>query len=442
MKRVNYLIFMLFCYTFFISNVLAASSSVWSSVSTTVIGNNVTVTTSVSSNKTIFFIEGSLVCTGAGVNKTQSLVFDNNSNNVYSKAFYLTVKPTTIGKVTCTTKNLKVLDAAKDGWQSIANKSISFNVRAKSTNNNLSSLSIDGYSLDKDFNQDILDYSVTVKEGTEQIKVSAKALDGNAKVSGTGSISVSEGINDIKINVTAENGSVKVYNIKVTVLEFEPIKVSVSGNEYTVVRKRKSLPEVSEYFTESTVTIGEEIIDSYYYDKLDYNIIGLKDSNGLVKYFIYDGNDYIYYNEQVFNGVSLRILDKELSDGYIKKKFTYNDNEIFGYQEVKLDIIKNTYALSDNEIEGNNFYLFYAINLDTLKEELYQYDLTENTVQRYNTLILDMYKERSDKYYTYLIYSILALGGTIILFSIILIISGKKKKAGKKKIKFEEGDFF
>ena len=439
MKRVSYLIFMLFCLLFFISDVMAASASLWASSSTSVVGNSVKVTTSISSSKTIFFIEGTLSCSGAGVSKSISLAFDNNSNNVYSKAFSLTVTPTSTGKVTCTTKNVRVLDAAKDGWQSISNKSMSFSVRAKSTNNNLSSLTIDGYKLDKDFSQDVLEYSATVKEGTEKIKVNAKAVDGNAKVSGVGTINVSEGLNDLNVVVTAEDGSKKTYKLKVTVLEFEPIKVNVMGEEYTVVRKRKSLPKVSEYFAESTVSIGEEVIDSYYYEALDYNIVGLKDKDGVIKYFIYDGTDYTYYNEQVFNGVSLRILDKSLNEGYVKKNFTYNDSEIVGYQEVKLDIIKNTYALTDNEIEGNNFYLFYAINLDTLKEELYQYDLTEGTVQRYNTLILDMYKEISNKYYLCLLCSFLALGISIILLFIVIIA---KKKKNKKVIKFEEGDLF
>ena len=101
--------------------------------------------------------------------------------------------------------------------------------------------------------------------------------------------------------------------------------------------------------------------------------------------------------------------------------------------EFKLDIIKNTYALDDNEVAGNNFYLFYAINMETGKEELYQYDSVEKTVQRYNTLILDMYKERSDKYYLYLLCSILALGVTIVTFSTIFICGSRKRK--KLKIK-------
>ena len=71
--------------------------------------------------------------------------------------------------------------------------------------------------------------------------------------------------------------------------------------------------------------------------------------------------------------------------------------------------------------------------METGKEELYQYDSVEKTVQRYNTLILDMYKERSDKYYLYLLCSILALGVTIVTFSTIFICGSRKRK--KLKIK-------
>ena len=153
--------------------------------------------------------------------------------------------------------------------------------------------------------------------------------------------------------------------------------------------------------------------------------------------YIYENDKYTLYNEQVFNGTTLRILDKKLPEGYIKKSFTYNESDIDGYQEVKLDIIKNTYALTDNEIEGNNFYLFYAVNLDTKKEELYQYDALENTVQRYNTLILDMHKDISNKYYFALIISILLLGITIILSTVILVLKGKKSNELKM---LEKGD--
>ena len=71
--------------------------------------------------------------------------------------------------------------------------------------------------------------------------------------------------------------------------------------------------------------------------------------------------------------------------------------------------------------------------MESGKEELYQYDAVEKTVQRYNTLILDMYKERSDQYYLYLLYSVLVLGVSIITFSILIIRSSIKIKRLKKK---------
>ena len=195
-----------------------------------------------------------------------------------------------------------------------------------------------------------------------------------------------------------------------------------------MVRKNKDLPQISDYFEKKEVTIGDSVVDGYYNENLDYTVVGLKDKFGKIKLYIYDNGKYILYNEQVFNGIVLRVLDKEMPMGYKKTNFSYNDIKIDSYQEVKLDIIKNTYALDNNEISGNNFYLFYAINMETGKEELYQYDSVEKTVQRYNTLILDMYKEQSDRYYLYLLCSILVLGVTIVTFSTIIICGKRRRK--------------
>ena len=77
-----------------------------------------------SSKKPIFFTEGTIKCSGAGVNVSQSLSFDNTSNDVYSKSFSVKVKPTTTGTVTCTTTSTKVIDATSDNWQNIDKKTI------------------------------------------------------------------------------------------------------------------------------------------------------------------------------------------------------------------------------------------------------------------------------------------------------------------------------
>ena len=138
------------------------------------------------------------------------------------------------------------------------------------------------------------------------------------------------------------------------------------------------------------------------------------------------------YKEYSFNGTILQVLNKALKKGYKKTNFIYDNDKITSYQEVKLDIIKNTYALDNNDITGNQFYLFYAKNIETGKTSLYQYDALEKTVQRYNLEVLDMYKNNSNTYYKYLIACgiiIVALIGTIIT---ILVINKKKNKPSKK----------
>lgn len=443
MKRIyKYLFVSLFSFVVLINNVNAAGYS------TSVTSNSVTVGGSVTLN-----ISGSDIAGKFSISTSNSSVvgissssvwIDNNTQSITLKAnkvgtATITIVPTDVSSYSGTTitGNKTITITVKEKQTSSSSSGSSTTTKVKSSNSYLSSLTVDGYELDSSFDKETLEYSVTVKEGTEKIKINAQLADSSASVTGVGEVAVSEGINAFLIVVTAENGSKRTYKLNVTVKEYEPIKVEIDNEEYTVVRKRKDLPTISEYFIEKEVTLGEDVVDGYYNETLKYEVVGLKDSQGKIRYYIYDNGNYSLYNEQIFNGKVLRIIDKEVDGGYKKTSFTYNDDKIVSYQEVKLDILKNTYALDDNEIEGNNFYLFYAINLETGKEELYQYDSIEKTVQRYNTLILDMYKEQSDKYYLYLLCSILVLGVVIVTFSTIIICGNKrrKKKNLKKKSK-------
>ena len=441
-RKITYLILFIFCFTYGMINCFASSASISSNNKTITKGNSVKVTVTVRTDYPMVSIEGTLKCSGA-VNTSHDLNYDDSSNSIKTKIYSYTLKPTSSGTITCNLQGARVTHLGSSNWETLATSSLKITVndppvvvtKPKSSNSYLSSLTVDGYNLDNPFDKENLEHSVTVKEGTEKIKVNAQLADSEAKVTGTGELPVTEGLNTFDIVVTAENGSKRTYVLKVTVKEYKPINVTVNKEEFTVVRKRKNLPEISEYFTEKEITIGENIIEGYYNEKLDYEIIGLKNSTGDIAYYIYKDGHYTLYNEQVFNGKTLRILDKEIAGGYKKTNFSYNNTNITSYQEVKLDILKNTYALDNNDISGNNFYLFYAINMDTGKEELYQYDSIEKTVQRYNTLILDMYKEQSNKYYLYLLCSILVLGITIITFSIAIIHSNKKRKKINKKKK-------
>ena len=438
-KKINYVLLIVFGFCVGMIPCFASSASISSNNKTITKGNSVKVSVTIKTDYPMVSVEGYLKCSGAAT-ASYDLNYDDSSNSLKSKTYSWTLKPTSSGNITCNLQGARVTHLGSSSWESLAASKLVVKVneppvvvqKPKSSNSYLSSLTIDGYKLDNEFNKETLEYSVTVKEGTEKIKINAQLADSSAKVSGVGTVSVSEGLNTFSILVTAENGSKRTYMLKVTVLEYEPIIASIDGEDWTVIRKRKGLPKISDYFSERSISIGDDTVEGYYNEKLGYEVVALKNSDGDINYYIYDDNKYTVYNEQVFNGMTLQLLDKELSGGYKKTSFLYNDQEIVGYQEVKLDIIKNTYALDNNEISGNDYYLFYAINLDNGMEQLYQYDAVEKTVQRYNTLVLDMYKEQNSNYYLYLLCSILALGVVIILFSLIIICSKKKNKKRKK----------
>ncbi len=434
-KTINYLCLMLVMFIGFIPKVFAIDISI-----------SVTSTTVTAGNTISLKVDGSSGITGRfDVSSSNSGVISPTSNSVWidAKTEYITLNAKSAGSAVITVSPHGIISDQDTNELSISTKSVTITVNAKQTppstnnnpstpkpkssNNSLSSLTIDNLKLNEEFDKEKLEYTLTIPAETEKIKINAQLADSNAKVTGTGEHSVSVGLNTFEIVVTAENGSKKTYVIKATLEELTPIEVNIDNEKYTIIRKRKDLPEISEYNIEKDITIKDNIIEGYYNEKLNYDLVGLKDKDGNIKYYIYKNNKYTPYNEYTFNGTTLQILDKEV-EHFKKTSFTYNKDKITSYQEVKMDLIKNTYALDNNDITGNQFYLFYAKNLETGEENLYQYDALEKTVQRYNLAVLDMYKANNSKYYKYLIMSLLVIGILIIAMSIMMIKNSKKNK--------------
>jgi len=84
---------------------------------------------------------------------------------------------------------------------------------AGSADNYLESLSVKGYEFSQAFHKTNDTYFITLKSGTEKVKVSAQPSDSDAQTVITGMEGLTTGRNKIMVNVTAENGDVRVYRI-------------------------------------------------------------------------------------------------------------------------------------------------------------------------------------------------------------------------------------
>ncbi len=127
---------------------------------------------------------------------------------------YEVPKTQAVGNITITI-TLKGVDS--NGGKITASTTKTVNVvKAKSTNNYLSSLKVDGATV-ANFNKNTTSYNLgTVETAKTSINITATAEDSSATVSGTGTKTLKEGKNTFTIKVTAENGSAKSYTLTIT----------------------------------------------------------------------------------------------------------------------------------------------------------------------------------------------------------------------------------
>lgn len=438
MKSIKKIIIFIFAFILWTNNVSATSLSIKSSASSITKGRSITITSLISADSGIYTTTGTVKCTGAGVNSSVDLSYEDLNTANRSKSFSLTIKPTTSGTITCSSSNVRIRELAQEKEYQLSDKSISITVKEPavippkeySKNNYLKSLSVEGYDIS--FDKDTLEYSIEVGNEVEKVKINAQTEDSKASVSGTGEREVSEGNNKLEVRVEAENGNVKTYVINVIVKELDPINVKIGSEEYTVIRKEDVLTVLPNY-QKTTVNIDGEDVLAYYNEITKFTIVGLKDSEGVANYYIYDDGEYTLYKEYTFNGITLYLTGKDVNiDNYDETTFNYNNDKLNAYKLSDNSLIKKTYALDVDELK--NYYLFYAINVNTGEENLYKYDPLEGTVQRYDPSIidlLDVYKENADRNFILFIIASALLVLIAIIKLIMIIINKTKDKSLK-----------
>ena len=402
-----------------------------SNKSKVVVGNSVTFTVTISSPKPIGVFQYSLSYDSSMLNLTSgdpsgAPVFTGKEKSVKytftfkaKKSGNATVKFNISGGYTFEQESLTLASKSK---------SVKIITQAEleasySSNNNLSKLDVEGYTLSPSFSSSTTSYTVNLPANTESIKITGTKADSKASVEGLGTKTVEDGANTFKIVVTAENGSTKTYTINAIVEELDPITVTVDNTNYTVVRKTKLLEKPSSDFIESTTTINDNDIPTLLNEKANITLVGLKDEEGNIELYIYnkDENTYTKYNQYTFESLSLYIEDKEVESHVKVEEITINDKKV------------NAYILEDD-----SYYYFYAINLKTGEENIYRYDDIEKTVQKYiapeKEIITET--ENNENLYKNIIIGLLAF---IFLTYFILLLSllFKGKKKNRKEIKQE-----
>lgn len=438
MKKILFILglsFLFFCP----SIVDAASISVAGTTATGTVGGNITVNVTISENSGLGSWEYSLDYDSS---KLQLLSGDVHvvgyvsSEGETSRSYTYTFRVKGTGKTT-----ISVINTAIASWDEVVTSptdSTTINLISRqevesnySSDNNLTSLEVEGYTLSPEFSSDITSYTVDVPSDTTTVNIKAAASDGDAEVSGIGEINVSEGANTVNVVVKAPNGSTKTYTIVVNVEEDNPINIKINDNNLIVVRKREDLKDlVKDYFVETTVKINEEEVPAYKIEALAITLVALKDDKGNIKFYIYDGKDYSLYQELNGGSLTIHLLDDGKYPGNYQKYTVKIDGEDYVVYKLEKDSI---------------YYLVYGENVETGKKDLYLYDSVDKTVQRYYSEEVDSLKDelRINSFIIVGLTSLIVL--LIIIFLIALHTKNKdkrrKKREIKKKLKQEKDDF-
>lgn len=435
MKKVKYLLFAVIMFVSLIGTSYAANLGVSASTKSAVVGNTISVTVSASGaagweyclnyDSSVFRLTSAGSDTGGACVKTGSTLIG------YSK---VTFKFKAIKSGTGTFSLRDAVMYGDDGNPLSSSKgSVTVTARTQaeiqasySANADLKSLGVDGFEITPAFNKDTLEYALTVENNVTTVNVSALRADNTASVSGAGTIQLSEGLNVVTIVVTAQKGNQKKYVINIERKELDPINVSVDNVSYTVVRKAESL-EIPTYYEASTITIDGEEVPALYSEITKYTLVGLKDEDGKIELYRYLGDSdykdmapnmferYYQFNTEVISFVPVTIEDK-----------------IYGYESTKkIDINDEKIDVYYNK-DNKDYVLIYGMNMTTGNEGWYQYDIKENTFQRYVENNLKEIEEDKELYFL-----LLCIAGGVCALSLLLMLvlginNSKMKKKNKK----------
>lgn len=317
-------------------------------------------------------------------------VADYDSGNSYKSSRSVTITVSNKSGSSSNSSNDKTVDINKE----------------YSSNNNLASLKVEGYSLEPSFNKNKTEYKLSLDSDVKSINIKANTEDENASVKGIGEVSVTEGTNNIKITVTAENGNEKVYTIVAEVEDKNPIVVKIGKKKYTVVKNIDDLKAPDNY-TKTKVKIDDNEVPALTNEITGYILVGLKDSKGNISLYIYNPSTgkFSKYRELSFDEVRIQYLNaKKIPKGYRKYQIKINDQKVNVYKKNKHD----------------DYALIYGMNLNNGDINWYSYDIKENTLQRYNIKDLDKLSLLNNKYLITIV--ILSLSSLMLLFFMLILM--------------------
>lgn len=360
--------------------VYAAGSFSVSGSGTVSSGASKTITISASSCAGKFTVSAS----NGGKVSSSSIFLDSSSTTV-------TVTAPSSGSTTVTVKASDVTDY--DGKSVSGSKSVKISVSVpdtRSTNSNLSTLTVDKGGLSPDFVASTTAYTVNVVD-EDTITIGAKASDSKASVSGAGTKNLEVGENKFNIVVTAENGGKKTYTLTVNREATPTVFTDFNEQNFGFIVDTSDV-KLPSGFEETPLIINGEEVTSWSNASCNLQVVYLIDESGEKGlYVIEEGEVTSSFRSMGLLGINVYLLDVPEDKQYIAgmtfgevnvdgtsiNGWVFDDVELEGYAIVELmkrngELVKYLYCESSTSMV--EYPLEKFTNKATLDEALVELD--------------------------------------------------------------------
>ena len=398
------------------------------SASTGVVGNNLNVTVTLSSGTAIGSWEFDisydrsllqLTSSTAESGGTHAANSASSASGIKSKSYNYTFKVLKSGSATIRVTSSDVIDMVNESRMTVNNgsRTVSLKTQAEieasySSDATLKALSVGEYTISPEFNKDTYEYEVEVPNEISSVNITATKNDANASVTGAGEKELVEGNNKVEIVVTAQKGNSLTYVLNINRKELNPIKVNVDNKDYSFVRKKDLLPELTG-FVEDTITYEDTEIPALYNSVLDLKVVGLKDEEGNVSVYTFaNGKVDKKYISLTNSELTIMVINiEEKWHGFVNREIDINNTKVKVVSLSKDS--KQVIVLGKNVLNNDAGY--------------YLYDSTTNTFTPID--LTDIYKLNKNNTIYKLI--ILLLSIVVVLLLALKVFKKDAKKSNK-----------
>ena len=368
------------------------------------------------------------------------LIIDTTSSSA-TKTFKFSTKAVGSTTISVSVINFLSYGAAVSGYSSSLSRTVKINQRSSgggsgdssssrpstpslSSDASLSSISIEGQSLQPKFASDVTEYKVYLPKETAKLNIEAKTSSSKAKI-GTISSEVHDGWNEIPIAVTAEDGTKKTYKILAYVEEKPDVFYSLGEEKLGVVKNLDNVEiyegfEAKDLEARSTEEGKEDKNKLTVFNWSVYNLLYLENEDGKKNFYNYDR--FTNSVTGVFHFVEIA------GKRFVETPFTLSDfpEMAASMEETDFEMANGTSVkcLKYKDTMLRDLRVFYVAD-EAGQKHFYQYDMQEDTLQRYFPSPVSEPVIVEEKNNEYLDYAYMGLGG-VSLLSLLVAMAAKR----------------